>query len=102
MREIKAQFLRGANISKNIQEKLRPYNDLFEMVIACKSLLSRRTYDESHGKPSKTKYQNKKYRDGSLVVPLMDIKFSFKTKFMQKTEGMRFEQIMVGSYPISV
>ena len=92
------------------------------MITACKSLLSKRTYDESHGKPSKTEYQNKNYKDGysqkyhnqgpktwavqslhrSLVVPLMDIEFHFKTKFMQKNDGLRFEQIIDKSYSISV
>ena len=121
-REIKAQFLKGANIASNIQQKLRPYSDLYELITACKDLVSKQRHDKKFDKPSKSKYQNGKFKnrypvisdDRRLkkrsrtvqsphmgpVVPLMDIKFPLKTMFMQRTVGLRFEQIMDGSYPI--
>ena len=106
IRQIKAQFLRGANIPKDIKEKLRPYNDLYELITVCKNLLSRRRYGLHYGKPSKTRHWGKKFKNeyelksnnqspkggnrvyqapcGSLVVPLMDIKFPIENIIHEK------------------
>ena len=119
-RYIKNKFLEGGNIPKKIQEKLKPYSNLYELLIACKKLISRQKCNKkSDGRSKanvppmrklnngqehkKSPLTNQKSKQGTRPIhsptgnfarPLMDIEFPSKTIFIKKADGLSFDQVI--------